>query len=56
MEASKAGFLPLTVPYQRNELWMMHNVINDLTTHGTNYMIVQEDEGLSIWRTAQGLK
>lgn len=50
-EAQSRGMHPLAGPYRSDEMWMMANVVNDLSWSGCEYAIVLESGGLSVWRT-----
>jgi len=49
-EAEKKGYAPLTLPHTKGEQWMLNNVIADMRRGGVQFLIVNEPEGLTVFR------
>jgi len=49
-EAKAKGYTPLTIPYTRSENHLMQKVIGDMKSGNIPHTLVDEEEGVSVWR------
>jgi ATP sulfurylase len=51
-EARAKGYRPLTTKYIKKEQWMLDNVLADMRRGGIDHVLVEQDGGVEVWRTA----
>jgi hypothetical protein len=55
-EAREKGYRPLTTKYIPKEQWMLENVLADMRRGGIDHVLVEQDGGVEVWRTAPSKK